>query len=450
MLMLMMGVFVLSFTLFWRYRFPKITEDGAPVNLSVRFGDDEEAVSHGGITSDLAANTASLNSTKGSMFSLSVTEDMIETFQAHLPDLLGNYKNPCWYEDVPAEFDYTKSYYYLWSCFASRHVVPPFRQLQREKAKKRLRCYPSFYVLGFAKAGTSNLFKLVTTHVQGLKRGLVKETNYWTVRRFGELQPFCVDSRYSGEKAQFSDFLNLYDPAAQRIERKAGESTYHSSIIGDFTPTTGFIYPKWRTVIGNEGLSEPKYTVAHHLHGVYPKTKFIFVMRNPMTRARSHYRFFDDPEGRGFSERLSSEMGVFNRCMAEHNNPRTCAYDLSPSSSSGMLTWGLYYIFLKDWLEVFPREQIHIIRTDDFAADTAGVLEGVADFIGLKLKKGSFQKLQNMRPHKTKTASATKQNASETSSILREFYAPWNQKLADLLGDKKWALWNTLDESETI
>lgn len=47
------------------------------------------------------------------------------------------------------------------------------------------------------------------------------------------------------------------------------------------------------------------------------------------------------------------------------------------------LVAGMYYIFIKDFLDVFPRDQIHLIRTDDFGKDAYGTIKGFADFLDL-------------------------------------------------------------------
>lgn len=43
---------------------------------------------------------------------------------------------------------------------------------------------------------------------------------------------------------------------------------------------------------------------------------------------------------------------------------------------------------------------------------------------------------------------ASADNFPEMSRQLKEFYRPWNEKLAELLGDEKWLDWNVKDESE--
>ena len=44
---------------------------------------------------------------------------------------------------------------------------------------------------------------------------------------------------------------------------------------------------------------------------------------------------------------------------------------------------GMYSVFLMDWLRVFPRQQIHVIRYRDLVRDTGPVLTKVFRFLGL-------------------------------------------------------------------
>ena len=44
---------------------------------------------------------------------------------------------------------------------------------------------------------------------------------------------------------------------------------------------------------------------------------------------------------------------------------------------------GMYSVWLKRWLEVFPRDQILILRNEDYSADTATHLVQVFRFLEL-------------------------------------------------------------------
>ena len=47
------------------------------------------------------------------------------------------------------------------------------------------------------------------------------------------------------------------------------------------------------------------------------------------------------------------------------------------------LSVGLYYTFIKDWLELFSSDQVHILRFEDYIVDRLPELQKVFAFLGL-------------------------------------------------------------------
>lgn len=44
---------------------------------------------------------------------------------------------------------------------------------------------------------------------------------------------------------------------------------------------------------------------------------------------------------------------------------------------------GLYSIYIKDWLQVFPREQLLVLRMEDYQKDMSKTLEDIYHHLGL-------------------------------------------------------------------
>lgn len=44
---------------------------------------------------------------------------------------------------------------------------------------------------------------------------------------------------------------------------------------------------------------------------------------------------------------------------------------------------GLYYPYIRNWLEVLPRSQMYFIKFEEYAADRVSILRGVFDFLGV-------------------------------------------------------------------
>ena len=47
------------------------------------------------------------------------------------------------------------------------------------------------------------------------------------------------------------------------------------------------------------------------------------------------------------------------------------------------MTVGLYTIFIEEWLKVFPREQFHILRLEDYTEDKQLALNDIFQFLGV-------------------------------------------------------------------
>ena len=53
----------------------------------------------------------------------------------------------------------------------------------------------------------------------------------------------------------------------------------------DGTPCYLWDYDGWKVIPGNEGLDEPKYTLAHTLGAVNPNARIIVILREPAERS---------------------------------------------------------------------------------------------------------------------------------------------------------------------
>jgi hypothetical protein len=90
---------------------------------------------------------------------------------------------------------------------------------------------------------------------------------------------------------------------------------------------------------------------------------------------------------------------------------------------------GLYAEQLERWLELFPRRQLHVIRSEDLFLQPVAELDGLADFLGIaRMGASTFDKrtVQSKEPTSPLTPALR--------SRLSEHFAPHNQRLADLLG----------------
>ena len=94
------------------------------------------------------------------------------------------------------------------------------------------------------------------------------------------------------------------------------------------------------------------------------------------------------------------------------------------------LARGIYVDQLKVWMDLFPKEQFLILKSEDFFADPAAVLKQVLEFLnmpdlGLKAQKEEYEQLNTTRPPRMEPA---------TRKRLREYFEPHNSRLYEYLG----------------
>ncbi|XP_030842414.1 carbohydrate sulfotransferase 15-like [Strongylocentrotus purpuratus] len=139
-----------------------------------------------------------------------------------------------------------------------------------------------------------------------------------------------------------------------------------------------------------------------------------------------------------FHHRLVQSLQDFGRCMKKYPL-ETCAN----FKFNMRLRVGMYSVFIRDWLKRYPREQIHILRTEDWAKDPAKELSRI--FIFLEIDSLSQEALFNItssfRENQRKQEDRSLGKLLPASQqLLDEFYKPFNEDLAQLLQDKKY-LW---------
>lgn len=119
------------------------------------------------------------------------------------------------------------------------------------------------------------------------------------------------------------------------------------------------------------GEASPAYVVRHEaverLARTLPHTKVIVILRNPVDRAFSHYRFREawKPQAASFEVAVRNEMA-------------------SDAGSVGLLSWGRYIEHLESLSLLIDRRQVQVVLLDDLVDDPARVLAGLFRFLGVE------------------------------------------------------------------
>lgn len=149
----------------------------------------------------------------------------------------------------------------------------------------------------------------------------------------------------------------------------------HSLVTGSVTP----IYTYWKPAM-------------ERIRDYHPGIKLIILLRNPIDRAFSHWNMY--------RERKQESLGFLDAIAEEPNRMRAAA-PLQPRRTS-YLDRGFYLEQMERVFRFFPREQVHVIKFDDFRKNTAAVVNGVFSFLGVDPFPAVKNREQNRIPYERK------------------------------------------------
>lgn len=310
-------------------------------------------------------------------------------------------------------------------------------------------CYNFILYLtaGFAKSGTTDFSARIQIHPL-VYTGVSKELYWWNQYRF------IINST-------LSDYSDLLDKAVTNILQHPSSDNeniikpYYPAIVGELTTITMNDVAYWREDPRNKGLQEPKYLTPHDVHGLNNDVKLIVLMRNPVSRLYSHYNMFRskfNPSPDDFHTRVINSIQWWEKCL-KILPLRGCLYGSPPEmpevehtisswwktehNYTGTIRDGLYYFFLKDWLNVFPQKNILLIKSEEYNDNKLSIINNqVFPFLGIPTAEGvvahQIQQMPNIFGRKYLPMLQT------TKDVLNKFYGTYNKMLANLLGDTKW------------
>lgn len=293
--------------------------------------------------------------------------------------------------------------------FASRFASTAQRRrlkllaVQARRPTASLRTLPDFLVIGTQRGGTSSLFKYLGQHPAVIP-SLRKEIGY-----LSRMYPRGL----GWYRCHFP--LSVY-------------RTYMKQVHG--RPTLTF-------------EATPNYLFHPHAAAraaeVVPSAKVIVLLRDPVTRAFSHYQHM---------VRLGFENLPFEEAIAAESSrirPDLDALARDPLHNPRALmlfsyvTRGLYVDQLNRWLSRFPSERCLIIRSEDLFGDPPAVYRGVLDFLGLPAwEPAAFRNFSYSQdradPAANPGAESGRRLEPDTRRQLIDTFGRHNQRLYDLLG----------------
>ena len=153
--------------------------------------------------------------------------------------------------------------------------------------------------------------------------------------------------------------------------------------------------------------------------------KLIVILRDPVERAHSHWRL----ERRRGTEPLSFEAALDREASELPRELKllleTSGYRDAPFSTS-FVARGRYAEQLERWFELFPREQVLVLLSEDLVTNPAAEMSRIARFLGVPpWSAGSYR---------IRGAQGEAQMASGTRERLAEAFVEPNERLEELLG----------------
>jgi hypothetical protein len=281
--------------------------------------------------------------------------------------------------------------------YLKRRISLGVSKVQRELTSQD-RVLPDFLILGVQKGGTTSLFRYLEGH-PNVVSVFKKEIKYF-------------DCNYP----KGLDWYRSHFPSSAEMS-----SGYNSKI----QKVSGMSDP-----VQKSGEASPNYIfhplAAQRVKETVPNARLILLLRDPVSRAYSHYNG-NRQRGReklSFPEAIEQEE---NRLAGEEekiiSDPDYSMYRFLHFS---YLTRGIYIDQVRNWFSVFPREQFLILRSEDFFEGPRRVFEQVLSFLELPKWDLSDDRVYNVGRYGDLDIA--------TSEKLRAYFRPHNQQLYEYLG----------------
>ena len=271
---------------------------------------------------------------------------------------------------------------------------------------------PQVFILGARKGGTTSLIKYLSAHPDFVGANI-------------------NDSYHAGETGYFSRFYHW------------NWWRYKEKFVGD------------GHILGDSSVNNMVNCIVpariYRSCGNNMKSmKFIVLLRNPVERFQSNYRFrvhtgfvaynnthmnmsrFVNREIKNFYHAITKQ-GLDKNSMQDHINKLLCLF----MPSVNVIYEGLYLVHLHQWLCNVPAENILILNSEEFFHHTADILSEVIHFIGLSPLDNEM--IASIVSHKYNSNPELKLEQPQHALTrterqrIKKLYKPFNTKLLKLL-----------------
>jgi hypothetical protein len=267
-----------------------------------------------------------------------------------------------------------------------------FRLINRPTSHFRI--LPKVLLIGASKCGTSSMAELLSAHPNCLP-------------------PFYKEVRFFDSSRIRPRRLDLYRAhyPTQAWQRLKESITGRQLWTADFSPTY-YDHPhaprRIFSTLGND-------------------VKLILMVRNPVDRTYSQYRFqktLGNETADSFDEALRLEA---ERIEGEDDRQRADErYFSRKRNHFGYTTRSFYFRYIRNWLEYFPPEQLHLVVLEDFEKAPQTVFDGLCDFLE--------SPRHPINPIVRNASKIQSPMSSTTRSMLVEKFRAHNREMSEFFG----------------
>jgi hypothetical protein len=187
-----------------------------------------------------------------------------------------------------------------------------------------------------------------------------------------------------------------------------------------------FPAPRWedgrRTITGEASPYLANRSAPERMVRVVPRVRLIALLRNPVERTYSDYQMVARKE----REHKTFEEAVGLQELADPDGEK----DGNLNEESEYLSRSVYVEQLMRWAKFFPREQMLVLKSEDFFERPQETLDTVFSFLDLPEWEPEPSKLENKR----NAGRYEGEMDPQTRRRLEEYFEPHNRRLYDYLG----------------
>lgn len=197
--------------------------------------------------------------------------------------------------------------------------------------------WPNLFIVGANKAGTTSLYEYLK-NVPEIYMSPIKEPSYFSEfgqRKFGKITE--------------DGYLSLFT------------ENVHYKFIGEATS----VY-----------LHDPETPL--RIYDYVPDARIIILLRNPIERTFSHYWYISFNRGYG----LYSFQDIIQK---EYSLLKSNTYNIFNLPTT-LLLFSFYYDYVKRYIDIFGKNHVHIMISEEFSNKTKDVLNTLLEWLDVKYR----------------------------------------------------------------